>query len=262
MVAWAQRDAGAAHRGRGEMSGSRAFPAAEPHIAGSCRRTISDELFDREQQEAAEELERLGEHKRASRVRQCGSFGARRCHDRRCPRCTAAVATNNARRALFALGGFKFPAFLTLTLPSHGPARLEGCLHAFRAGLVTWRRRVAVKGLIAGGIGGIEPHLDRNQMLWAVHAHLLLDGATPGLNVDPLRAGWLDVTGGRGRLLVPNGGAAVKSPARAAAYATKRDDWAPPPGALPERALAQLVRSIKGKRLLVVWGTARVACRV
>jgi hypothetical protein len=94
-----------------------------------------------------------------------------------------------------------------------------------------------------------------------VHAHLLLDSVGPALDVDVLRRAWVDVTGGRGRLLEPNGGIAVKSPARAAAYATKSDDWAPPAGSLPERAFALLVRSIKGKRLFVVWGSARGACR-
>jgi hypothetical protein len=162
---------------------------------------------------------------------------------------------------LFALGGFKHPAFLTLTLPSQGPARLEGCLNAFRVGLLTWRRRAAVSKLVSGGVGGIEPHLDRKQVLWAVHSHLLLDSTALALNVEALREAWTDVTGGRGRLLEPPGGPVVKSPARAAAYATKRDDWAPAPGALPERAMALLVKSIKGKRLMVAWGTGRAACR-
>jgi hypothetical protein len=190
-------------------------------------------------------------------VRQCGTYGLRTCGERVCPKCSSKIAKQNADKALFALGGFKHPAFLTLTLPSHGPARLEGCLNAFRVGLQTWRRRAVVSKALAGGVGGIEPHLDRNAVCWAVHAHLLLDAVAPALDVDALRSTWLDVTGGRGRLLVPNGGYGVKSPARAAAYATKKDDWAPAPGAIPDRAAALLMQSMRRKRLLLAWGTGR-----
>lgn len=250
----------------------RAFPARSGAIERSCKKRISEELEDAELEERARECEQLDQHPRAERIRSCGLYGGRRCHDRSCPSCARAKASKRGRLALFALGGFTHRLFVTLTLPSRGPFALGATLSDKRKFLLTWRRRSVVASAIAGGVGGIEPHLDRERVLWAVHSHLVLDSRVPELDFAPLAEQWDAITGGRGRLLIPNGGPEVRSPSRAAAYITKSDDSCPLPGAIPLRALSVLMgfapaeaverrdAGIRGKRLFIAWGTGRRAC--
>jgi hypothetical protein len=198
----------------------------------------------------AKELESMGRPGRAS-------YQMYTCKDALCPSCAKDRARRNAARALVAIHRFRTPHFVTITLPSAGPFDLGGTLERFRQSLTIWRRRTGVATRILGGIGSVEPRLDRAQALWAVHAHLVVDSTSAALDLGSLREVWDDVTDGRGRLLEPRGGTPLRSPRDAAKYSTKGLDWSPPAGELPLRALEALMLSIRRKRQLICWGTAR-----
>ena len=223
--------------------------------ASSCRPLIDGGADDRDLRAA--ELMELEQHTRADRVRACGTFGNRRCGERLCPSCKKATASVNKDLALLAVARFPAPHFVTLTLPSRGPFRLGDAIGEFRARLVVWRRRAVIARVVRGGVGGVEPHLDRARVLWAVHAHLILDVVAQAIDWPVLGEEWARITSDRGLLLLPRGGSRVRSLVDAARYVTKPDDWCPDPGELPLRALEELAKGMRGKRVMVAWGTGR-----
>jgi hypothetical protein len=89
-----------------------------------------------------------------------------------------------------------------------------------------------------------------------VHSHLVLD-CSAATDFDALGAAWKAATAGKGRLLLPKGGPDVRDPLAAASYLTKAADWSPRPGALPLSVLGALFDRIRGRRLLLRWGTGR-----
>jgi hypothetical protein len=158
---------------------------------------------------------------------------------------------------MIAAARFGRPIFVTLTLPTEGPFRLSTGLDDYREALLRWRRSNPVARVVKGGVGGLEPHFARSKALWAVHAHLLLD-VTPSVDLDDLGERWGIATADRGLFLIPpNRGADVESLADSARYATKARDWCPTPGALPLTALDALFRAMRGRRVLIAWGTGR-----
>jgi len=233
-----------------QMTTHKLRPAFQPPLEGSC------EALGQLNDARGAELEAMNYDVRAKRVRECGAVSRRVCKLPYCPSCGARKAARNADLAIVAAARFERPIFATLTRPTEGPFRLAAGLDHYRDALLRWRRSNPVARVVRGGVGGLEPHLDRARSLWAVHAHLLLD-VTASVDLDDLAERWGIATGDRGLFLISAKGADVESLTDSARYATKARDWCPPPGALPLTALNALFRAMRGRRVLIAWGTGR-----
>jgi len=204
----------------------------------------------------ADELRALGDDRAADRVMLCGAqrWPGRLCRRRDCPTCAAYTARRHADRYNAAVAAMQHPVLILLTCPSKRIDDLGPAIVLLRGALAKLRRRECFSAVTAG-VGGVEPKLSNDGQCWALHAHLVLDVAG-ALTVDAVDRAWRALTQGRGQFSVhetPN----VFAPANLARYATKSDDWSPPPGSMPLECLAELRRSIRGRRLLIQWPVAK-----
>jgi hypothetical protein len=219
-------------------------------------RTITQTLVVDNQEAKALELEAMRLFTKGKNVRECGQFGNRSCKDRACVSCAERVSSVNAAKATRALRTrFANAHFVTVALPSNGPFDLGVTLIELRSAIAIWCRRAAVRKVIRGAVGSIEPKLGNRQTMWSCHAHLLVDCLVPEPDFGQAGEAWVRLTDGRGRLLVPGRGSRVGSTDDAARYCTKRQDWCPDPRTMPMPAHQQLLRAIKGRRLFIQWGT-------
>jgi hypothetical protein len=156
---------------------------------------------------------------------------------------------------------YRYPQFVTLSLPTQGPWRLDAGVRALRHAVTRWRRRAPVWKVIRAGVGGIEPHLDTKQVLWAVHAHIVVDTFEPTPDFADPNDVWDEITLGRGYLLKPEQGFPVVSLPKAVHYVRKPDDWFPAPGVLPLRALKELLDATHRRQPWLHWANKPRASR-
>jgi len=224
---------------------------------------------DDQHETRAKELDALGKGKQALRVRTCGSraffkgYPVRsECKIRVCPSCAARVASKNAEHVVNAVILFANQVAYLLTMP---PMRnLEDSWDRFRQALAKVRRLAAFRRAVAGGVSAIETRLGADGK-WQVHAHLILDA--DGLDLATIRAAWRKLTALPGTnwhgdfQFHRDPKVDLRYLRKFAEYICKADTWCPPPANLPTPAtqnrLEQLLAVMRGKHLLIAWGTGR-----
>jgi hypothetical protein len=128
---------------------------------------------------------------------------------------------------------------------------------SFRKALVRLRRRQVFDG-VAGGVGAIEPKVSNDLSGYNLHAHVVLDaGEDDVADVDDT---WRAITGG-GRFSIDPNRPEPDDEEALATYVSKTDEWDPSPGSLDLARLDVVRTAIRGKQLVVVWGSARAPRR-
>lgn len=217
-------------------------PLCDPHIARS------------------EELIELGDHVAADRVRLCGAVNAwprtRYCHRRDCPSCAEYLSTRYSARVLEGVRSFRGHAILVgLFAVTVRLSALGSGFKLFRRSLGLLRRRQVMKLFVLGGAGALEPKLVANRCWWNLHAHVLLDVDGGQLPEADIGRQWRELTGGTFSLDPEH--PSVRSTTGFSKYSTKTDSWAPRPGQLTTSELAHHREGIRGRQLVICWGTAR-----
>ena len=225
---------------------------------GSRDRTFS--IWDQDDQEQrAIELEALGNHNRADRVRKCGLRVAQwrrisRCKIRGwCPACDARLAAHYAWKMTAAIRRMVVPQVFLITVPVYTLEGLGDGIDRLQTAMGKLKQRKLMKG-IRGSVFFIEPNRGdaSGRAVWNVHAHLVLD--VVDFDVSAADAAWHGLTGGR---FLIHDHPAVKTPEGCGRYATKPDTWAPPPGKMAPRQLQVLADALHGVHALTTWGSAR-----
>ena len=202
----------------------------------------------------ADELDAVGDHRAADRVRACGrttSTGdVSYCHTRSCPTCAEWSGRRRGDQLIAVADTYERPIALLIKLPTCGSKDLLTTYTTFSAALLKLRRRVCMRDVIAA-VGGIEVVRWRRQQ-WLVHVHLIAD-VRPSWNACVARDAWEALTEGRGDLSVDQ----IDTVAAATRYALK--GLAPRPRSMPPRMLALWRAVVHGRRLVVRWGARRRA---
>lgn len=172
------------------------------------------------------------------------------CHDRLCPACST-VRAIRMRAVILDWIGHDHVRCITLTL-RHTADRLMDRLDRLYACFRQLRHTPAWRKYVTGGIGFVEVRRNPNTNTWHVHLHVLAKG-TWWPQAD-LAATWKAVTGDSDivdiRLLV--------QPHAAASYVTKyATKLVGPDVHNSDRAFDEYITAIKGRKLLVTFGTAR-----
>ena len=149
------------------------------------------------------------------------------------------------------------PRLVLVTCLSRSLDDLAPALGQLRQALALLRARRCMKE-VGGGVGAIEPRLADNEKRWTVHAHIALDGTW---NDQEVACAWRSLTNGRGRFSRDKR-AGILAPRQLAAYVTKADSWCPRPGALSIPNLGELRSAIRGRRVVIAWGTGLAARNV
>lgn len=220
------------------------------HIAG----------LDDPQELRALELEALGYHRDATRIRACGAepFPKQMCKIRLCPSCATDRATALYRKALSAMRRMSARTLCLVTVVSTDLLDLRETIDVFRSSFTALRRRRCFR-TVRGAVGMIEPKLSADRRRWSVHAHPVLDVAIPDLDVALNDTTWQALVERKGRAgsfslnddrpNVDDG--SIHAVAR---YVTKSTDVAPSPGTMSLRHLDILRSNLRGVRLPILWG--------
>lgn len=216
-----------------------------------------------EQEARALELDEMGEPKRARRVRECGNPSGRYlltryCGDRTCPGCSQYKSSVRAKKMIVALGCMRSKVFCTallVTTTNDERALREGITQLRR--LLGRLRRRKVFRFVLGGYGGLEVPRTPDGQGWRIHAHLVLDVPPELFDVPAVEAAWKDLTDGRGEFWVDEE-EEVEDDASVAFYVFKTLTTSPPPGDTSRSAFAALVGGLRGKRLVIAWGSGKV----
>ena len=225
----------------------------------------------------AQELEALGFHRPADRIRKCsqssGPFSRRTCKVRLCPTCSQRLAAKHKSTARQAIAKMAKPVqviFSLDSLPEKSRVRCpfpdwqrhpdDGSLYStwtrFRKLFARFRRRACLAG-VTSAIGGLEPKVSNNGDGWVVHAHLVLDVEV--LDEEVVAREWKRLTKGLGTFKFYEGDPKVGrgNLDSVAHYITKSRDWSPMPGTLTLAELSDLLTGICGRQVLVEWKTGR-----
>jgi len=173
-----------------------------------------------------------------------------RCNLRWCPLCIRTrrhVLTNSVMAWLKDLDR---PKFLTFTL-RHSPAPLSDQIDALYGFFREFRRRPWFKKLCRGGIWFFQITWNQERSEWHPHLHVLADSKY--IRHQQLSAKWAETTHGSPVVDIR----AVTSHKSAAQYVAR---YATAPAKLDslefDRA-CDLVRALKGRRIVGSWGTAK-----
>lgn len=229
-------------------------PLLETSASGELPENWHD-LIHEPQELRAQELEKLGYMTMAARVRSCGWTvgGFRTCKLRLCTECGRRIASRNADLVIAALATMKHPVevFFSYRSMGLGAPTLRAAVSGFRHGLRLLRDR-RVFAHVRAGIGAIETKLSVDMTVWLVHAHTALD-IDGALDAGLVTAAWKKVTKDRGDEVDVR--KPIYSHTAFGKYVTKADTWCPTPGSVPVHLLDIVARGVRGRRLLVTWGT-------
>jgi hypothetical protein len=217
-----------------------------------CRQRVWDQLNDGTQS-----------INRVDRFANCGSgavvqyshkedrvrISANYCHDRLCLPCAAAKAAQVKANIITACQG-KLVRFMTLTL-RHSRSSLRDQVDRLYREFAILRRRRFFKSNVAGGIAVMETKLSDRDGLWHVHLHCLIE--TKWLDQKQLSQEWLAVTGDSSIVDIRQvqGEEAIRYVAKYAAKGTDNSTYTQP------EALREYIAAIKGRRLILAWGSFR-----
>jgi hypothetical protein len=219
----------------------------------------SGQEVDEPQEARARELEEVGLHRWAERVRKCGlRFGhqIRSCKVRCCPRCAARKSEENFAKAYAEIISMTSPIVGIFNVLSVGLWDLDKAFRRMSASLRSLRRHRMMLG-IRRSVGFIEAKLTADKKRWNVHVHVVLE-AWPDAAGD-LDHHWKMATGGMGHFELDER-IHVNDAVSLARYITKARDWSPSPGTLHPKILDLLLRGQHQRRLFVRWGArARTA---
>ena len=151
----------------------------------------------------ADELQRRGYEKPASKLRDCSErelllccdncghnkFVTFLCSNRICPICAWRLSKERAEYSEAMLGQMEYAKFLTLTMPRWKDDPTDGIKY-IRSCFSKLRSRKVWKG-VRGGCYQIE--LKQKQDGWNIHIHILLD--SPFLPKQKLFTAWKDILG-------------------------------------------------------------------
>ncbi len=216
----------------------------------------TDELHDRR----AAELEEMGRHKHADRIRSCGlQFGFRtsRCQLRFCPSCSEHKSRTYRHRMASDIRKMEKPKMVLFSLPVYPHENLKEAVSRFRKCLRRLRQRKVFRS-VERGSGGVEvSHCELDSKAkWNVHAHVVIDVDNP--NYDAYKNAWSQITGHGQFGENPNGDAVRKGAENdAATYACKSDTWCPEPGSQDTEELETLISALHGRQISVRWGFRR-----
>lgn len=206
----------------------------------------------------ARELDRIGDLKRARKIRACGRRrgapqGLLQCKWRFCTSCGEIKSWDDATKDRDKIQQMADPVYLTTTLKSRGLDDLRETTRELRANIGKLRKHQAIFSVVSA-VGRIEPKLAICGVLFNVHAHTVFDASI--VNVSALQEVWDDLTEGRGRLLQPRGALRVSKRGvwRVAAYDAKSQDWCPTPGTLSMEQFNALHGGLLGTNLSIAWG--------
>jgi hypothetical protein len=141
------------------------------HANASRRLEIVDRLDDEGRLDLADPLRECGRPVSLT----CTACGAERegrthCDRKYCPECARRIAAERTSRFRNAVAEFRWPLFVTLTVPnSPDPA----CVQRLRADFGRLRRRVLWSRQVAGGVAGIE--VTNTGDGWHPHLHSVID---------------------------------------------------------------------------------------
>lgn len=202
----------------------------------------------------AKELDKLGETRRAERIRSCSTedapFGKRTCKQRACPTCAARLADRNAQVIAAAIREMDHPFIAVLSLRSKTKQDLRPAITRYREAHVKLRRRACYRKIVAG-IGALELKATDDGFAWNVHAHFVLDAKV--VDVAACQEAWSELTSGAGSFLPHPTDPRPRSIERVAQYAAKADTWCPEPGSKSLAELALLMEAVRGRQLLIRW---------
>ncbi len=215
----------------------------------------------------AQELEAIGRHRTARRLRACGQPVTTKvqhklilapCRRRECPRCAREVIAKGYRRTVgSALVRMKRPYSVRFAVASMGEWDLKETLQLLRERLARLRRLASMRG-VTMGVGMIHPQHGRGAR-WNLHAHLFID-VPDTFEIARVEKDWKRLTSHRGHVEPrppvdadgPPG--TVGSIDTASAYVTKADDWCPQYGSLGLDEYDVLCDAIEGRQLVIRWG--------
>jgi hypothetical protein len=215
--------------------------------------------LNEDQAERARQLEKVGLHRYAERVRQCGAKDGvlefRRCGLRCCPRCASRIASTNAVKVESAILSMKRPVAGVFTFISRGPADLAAALDGLARSMSALRREARKVG-VGRFVGALHPKVTARGERWNAHVHAAFEVSKHRL--DDVGSLWRSITRGRGAVEVEHHRRRVDSVVSYAAYITAEGDWCPSlADSLSSSRFDVLVAALRHRRLIVRWGFHR-----
>ncbi len=219
-----------------------------------------------------QELDAIGQHRRAHRIRYCARDSnprsARRllgwkCKDAHCPSCAEKKARRKGwevSRIVSALNSPRHFVAHALSRPyragddKDATQALAAAVDEAYAAPACLRRLKFFRDTVRGGV--VAPEVAYNERLhqWDFHFHFIIDG--PDFDVARADAHWRKhVTRGS---FIPDP-RSIQSLKKLAFYVVKAKSWSPEAGVLGRAELAALTDVMRGKHRYRVWGVAKTA---
>ena len=155
--------------------------------------------IDEEQVLRAGQLERIGRHRYAERVRKCGApdgvLEFRRCGLRWCSRCAVETSLSNAAKVCAAIIEMSDPVAGVLTLLSRTQSDLSPTFDRLVRAMHALRRNARTLG-IRRFVGAIHPKMTERGDRWNLHVHVAFDA--DGDAIHGIGEFWRRATRGRG----------------------------------------------------------------
>jgi hypothetical protein len=213
---------------------------------------------EEEQEVRAYQLERLGRHAYAARVRDCGRpegvLAVRSCGLRCCPRCARAIEFENGAKAMGLIREMRRPLAGVFTFISTDLDDLSESLDALSTALSALRL-AAPRFALRRFIGGLHVKRTEGGDRWNVHLHSAFEGKS---EYNPrIATFWKRTTTGRGVFTWEPNRRRVLDVDAYARYLADSNDWCPATDNCSTAVLADVIAALHHRRLIVRWGFER-----